>query len=77
MNIPNTYLLLLIPPSIYVHPSLLQEIFHQITGQARIFSQKDYTNALRLLAHSQPNFSEEKLEMRLKQLDTIFSKDAV
>lgn len=54
-----------------------QEIFHQLTEQARVFSQKDYANALRLLAHSQPSFSEEKLDMRLKQLETIFSKDAV
>ena len=66
---------LLLPP---LSPHTLpQEIFHQLTEQARVFSQKDYANALRLLAHSQPSFSEEKLDMRLKQLETIFSKDAV
>ena len=64
-------------PPLPPHNTHSQEIFHQLTEQARVFSQKDYGNALRLLAHSQPSFSEEKLDMRLKQLDTIFSQDAV
>ena len=64
--------ILLLPPSL---PE--QEIFHQIGEQGQLFSQKDYTNALTLLSHSQPGFDELKLRSRLQELDDIFSGDTV
>ena len=42
------------------------------------FTQKDYANALTLLANSsQTKYPEDKLKKELKQLETIFSQDAV
>ncbi len=42
------------------------------------FSQKDYSNALTLLANSsQTKYPEEKLKRELEQLETLFSQDAV
>lgn len=60
------------------HSSTHQEIIHQLMEQGLQFSQKDYANALTLLANSsQTKYPEEKLREELVQLDTIFSKDAV
>ncbi len=57
--------------------SLSQEILQQLMEQGVKFSQKDYTNALTLLAQSSLKYPEEKLKREIKQLDTLFAQDAV
>ncbi len=61
---------------VYKH-YLVQEILQQLVEQGVKFSQKDYANALTLLANSSTKYPEEKLKKELKQLDTLFSHDAV
>lgn len=61
----------------FVFLHLSQEILQQVVEQGVKFSQKDYTNALTLLANSSPKYPEEKLKKELEQLDTLFSQDAV
>ena len=41
------------------------------------FSLQDYSNAFKLLAHSQPVFEGSKLDARLEALERFFSKDSV
>ena len=59
------------------HTHCLQEILHQMYEQGAQFSKKDYTNALKLLAHSQPLFDGDLLRGTLTAIDTFFSKDSV
>jgi hypothetical protein len=71
------------PPSTPLSPFLLcvplppQEILHQMYEQGSQFSLQDYSNAFKLLAHSQPVFEADNLQARLQALETFFSKDSV
>ena len=65
--------LLCVPPS----PLPPQEILHQMYEQGAQFSLQDYSNAFKLLAHSQPVFEADNLQARLQALNTFFSKDSV
>lgn len=63
-----------LPPSSSPIP---QEILHQMYEQGPQFTLKDYTNAIKLLSHSQPVFESDKLDLRIQALETYFSKDSV
>ena len=44
--------------------------------EGRQFAQEHYASALRLLAHSQPNYNEIRLQNNLDKLNQMFDPDA-
>ena len=60
--------------NVYTHP---QDILHQMYEQGAQFSQKDYTNAIKLLAYSQPSYDSDRLSARILAIETFFSHDTV
>ena len=60
--------------NIYTHP---QDILHQMYEQGAQFSLKDYTNAIKLLAYSQPSYDSDRLSARILAIETFFSQDTV
>ena len=55
----------------------MQDILHQMYEQGAQFSMRDYTNAFKVLAHSQPSYDSDRLSARIQAVETYFSKDSV
>ena len=62
-------ILCLCPP-----PSFSQDILHQMYEQGAQYSQKDYINAFKLLAHSQPSYDGDRLTACIQAVEMFFSK---
>ena len=62
-------LCLCLPP-----PSFPQDILHQMYEQGAQYSQKDYINVFKLLAHSQPSDDGDRLTARIQAVAMFFSK---
>lgn len=54
----------------------LQEFLKLVMEQGRVFTQMDYSNALILLANSQPQHNEIRLQNNLERLEKMFADDA-
>ena len=53
-----------------------QEFLKLVMEQGRVFTQVDYASALTLLANSQPQCNEVRLENNLEKLDQMFADEA-
>ena len=53
-----------------------QEFLKLVMEQGRVFTQVDYASALTLLANSQPQRNEIRLQKNLEKLDQMFAEDA-